>query len=306
MAFPVLVLAHQHSGSGTSAKTDAQKITDALRAGPASITRNAAVMDWPIKAGEKPRQLRAGTNGWVCFPSTPIAGDGDPMCLDKQWQAWGEAWLNKTPPKVTGFGIAYMLYGDRGVSNIDPFATKPTNDNQWVASPPHIMVLFEDMKLLDAYSTDPKTGGPWVMWKGTPYAHLMVPVSGSVTSAQQMLTRYCEQHPPAVLKELRDGSRQVIIVVKAFTPPTVGNSSLTAAFIAPNGKRYTLGRFAVHPLRAFTSQEPARQQRFSFSLASVKRLIKDDQPLCIEVTFASGRAARTGKVEFGVELEKKP
>jgi len=31
--------------------------------------------------------------------------------------------------------------------------------------------------LLDAFSTDPKNGGPWVMWKGTPYAHLMVPVS---------------------------------------------------------------------------------------------------------------------------------
>jgi len=27
--------------------------------------------------------------------------------------------------------------------------------------------------------TDPKSGGPWVMWKGTPYAHVMVPVSAA-------------------------------------------------------------------------------------------------------------------------------
>jgi hypothetical protein len=25
-------------------------------------------------------------------------------------------------------------------------------------------------------STDPWNGGPYVMWKGTPYAHIMVPV----------------------------------------------------------------------------------------------------------------------------------
>jgi hypothetical protein len=44
------------------------------------------------------------------------------------------------------------------------------------------MVLSADAKTLDMYSTDPKSGGPWVMWKGTPYAHLMVPVSASQTA----------------------------------------------------------------------------------------------------------------------------
>jgi hypothetical protein len=24
--------------------------------------------------------------------------------------------------------------------------------------------------------TDSKNGGPWVMWAGTPYAHLMIPI----------------------------------------------------------------------------------------------------------------------------------
>jgi hypothetical protein len=31
--------------------------------------------------------------------------------------------------------------------------------------------------MLDGMTTDPSTGGPWVMWKGTPYVHIMVPVS---------------------------------------------------------------------------------------------------------------------------------
>lgn len=172
-----------HAGAKPRPRTTAQKIAEAMSAAPAAISRHAAIMDWPDTPTGKPKQLRAGTNGWVCYPSTPSEFEGasgaDPMCLDKNWQAWGEAWMSKTKPKVSGSGLAYMLRGDRGASNTDPFATGPTTTNQWVVSPPHIMVLYADLKMLDAFSTDPKNGGPWVMWKGTPYAHLMVPVSGS-------------------------------------------------------------------------------------------------------------------------------
>jgi hypothetical protein len=28
----------------------------------------------------------------------------------------------------------------------------------------------------NVYKTDPHQGGPWIMWAGTPYEHLMVPV----------------------------------------------------------------------------------------------------------------------------------
>ena len=161
--------------------TTAQKIANAMSAAPAVISKKATIMDWPEKEGGQPKQLRAGTNGWVCFPSAPSefagASGDDPMCLDKQWQGWGDAWMSKTPPKVDGTGIAYMLKGDKGASNTDPFATGPTATNNWVVTPPHIMVLYADLKMLDAFPTDPSSGGPWVMWKGTPYAHLMVPVA---------------------------------------------------------------------------------------------------------------------------------
>jgi hypothetical protein len=38
-------------------------------------------------------------------------------------------------------------------------------------------VLTSDPKLLESLPTDPYSGGPWVMWKGTPYAHIMVPTA---------------------------------------------------------------------------------------------------------------------------------
>ncbi len=45
------------------------------------------------------------------------------MCLDKQWQTFFAAMQAKQTPKLTATGVAYMLQGDRGVSNSDPMAT---------------------------------------------------------------------------------------------------------------------------------------------------------------------------------------
>jgi hypothetical protein len=167
------------------------KITEAISAAPKVIAEGAAVMDWPEKPGAPSRLLRQGTNGWVCYPSMSPASH-DPMCLDKQWQVLITALLNKTTPVITGVGVAYMLVGDSGASNVDPFdMAGPSGTNNWVISPPHIMIVFQDLKLLDAFPADPHTGGPWVMWKNTPYAHLMVPVSRTAAPVTP---------PPEILK----------------------------------------------------------------------------------------------------------
>jgi hypothetical protein len=196
----VPALAHaQHAMKANPKMTSAQKIANAMSAAPAEIGRHAAIMDWPTASGGKPTQLRAGTNGWVCFPNSPTgfgsASVDDPMCLDAQWQAWGEAWMSKSPPKITDTGIAYMLKGDRGASNTDPFATGPTATNEWVVSPPHVMVLYADTRMLDGFPTDPLSGGPWVMWKGTPYAHLMVPVSSTQAARTTGVAKKTTQSP---------------------------------------------------------------------------------------------------------------
>ena len=159
---------HAAMAKGPSA---ASVIARATAAAPPDIGRNAAVMGM---ADGKMKELRPGTNGWMCM----LDMVGDAMCLDKEWQAWGDAWMNKKdPPKPKTVGVAYMLRGDKGASNTDPYATKPTADNQWVVSGPHIMILPTDVAQLEAYPTDWTKGGPWVMWKGTPYAHIMVPTT---------------------------------------------------------------------------------------------------------------------------------
>ncbi|HSW17050.1 MAG TPA: hypothetical protein VLJ86_07475 [Ramlibacter sp.] len=167
-----------HAGMGKGpALSSAAIIKKATSAAPADIGRDAAVVGM---VDGKMKELRPGTNGWMCMLDLV----GDSMCLDKEWQAWGDAWMNKKePPKPKSVGVAYMLNGDKGASNTDPYATKPTADNKWVVSGPHIMLLPTDSSQLETYPTDWTKGGPWVMCKGTPYAHVMIPITATPKSS---------------------------------------------------------------------------------------------------------------------------
>ena len=52
-----------------------------------------------------------------------------------------------------------------------------TPDNHWSHHPPHRMIVVPDLKSLQALSTDPDSGGPYVMFAGTSYAHIMGPLA---------------------------------------------------------------------------------------------------------------------------------
>jgi len=54
-------------------------------------------------------------------------------------------------------------------------ASGPPEGEDWLMDGPHIMVIAPDPAMFDAYPTDHRVGEPYVMWAGTPYAHLMVP-----------------------------------------------------------------------------------------------------------------------------------
>ncbi len=165
--------------------TDAAKLKLAMSAGPADVTKDATVVEMDDKGAM--RQLRAGTSGWTCM-LLPTSKDVviEAMCGDKAWMAWGDAYMAKKPLTTASFGVAYMLHGDHGASNTDPYAMAPADGNAWVVSPPHVMLLLPDPKSLDTLPTDPHTGGPWVMWKGTPYAHVMVPLSSMAMKGGMM------------------------------------------------------------------------------------------------------------------------
>ena len=91
--------------------------------------------------------------------------------------AWVMAWIGHKPPPTETPGIMYMLEGGTDASNTDPYAEKPTAGGDWIHTGPHMMVVGS-ASILKGYPSgpNPNTAAPYVMWAGTPYAHLMVPV----------------------------------------------------------------------------------------------------------------------------------
>src|SRR5712692_11478538 len=92
----LLVLALVSPGSADRAVaqaklTKAQKIADAMKAAPRSISAKATIMDWPATEGAKMATLRAGTNGWTCLPDFPGTRGDDPMCVDDHWMSFMRA-----------------------------------------------------------------------------------------------------------------------------------------------------------------------------------------------------------------------
>ena len=119
------------------------------------------------------RTLRKGSNEFTCM----IFPDGTPMCTDPAGMEWMHALMSHTaPPDKVAF--MYMLAGDTGASNTTPDATGPTPDNHWVKTGPHVMVMGPSVKAMAGYprAADADPSQPYVMWAGTPYEHVMIPI----------------------------------------------------------------------------------------------------------------------------------
>jgi hypothetical protein len=176
---------HKMSMSGKT-MTNEEKIANALTAAPASVAAKATIADWPAKEGEAPAVLRAGSNEWTCLPDMPDTQGNDPVCLDKPWMTWVAAYLAHKAPQVGAVGIGYMAApGGAWESNSDPYATAKTADNHWSHHPPHLMIVVPDLKSLQGLSTDPNSGGPYVMFAGTPYAHIMAPLAAGTMMGKE-------------------------------------------------------------------------------------------------------------------------
>jgi hypothetical protein len=149
-------------------------IKSAEAAAPSSIAHDAAVIT--VDASGAAKSLRDGTNGWTCMPDNPKTPGTDPMCMDANAMKWAQAWMGHKPPPANNVGLMYMLQGGSDASNTDPWGEKPAN-GKWIETGPHVMVVGADSlnKLYPASAT-PDTSRPYVMFGGTPYAHLMIPI----------------------------------------------------------------------------------------------------------------------------------
>ena len=174
MACAVAALGAQTTKKAPATKSaagpDAAAIKSAASGAPAAISKGATIMVMSADM-KSTRTVRKGTNGWTCMPQP------DPMCADQNAMAWLDAYMNKKDPPKDKVGFVYMLAGDHGASNTDPYAEKETPDNNWVKTGPHVMIVGAK-GMTAGYPHDAKAdpAKPYVMWPGTPYEHLMLPV----------------------------------------------------------------------------------------------------------------------------------
>jgi hypothetical protein len=157
------------------------EIAQALTAAPPGVAVSAAVVR--MDAHGRTTSLRAGTNGWTCIPPDDPAHVGNrnfPSCFDKYGLEWIEGWFAGRKPNPEHVGHSYMLRGGWSWSNTDPSAKKlAPGQKDYIHIPPHIMILgtrAADNSGFPSGQVDPDTSRPFVMFGGTPFAILIIPV----------------------------------------------------------------------------------------------------------------------------------
>jgi hypothetical protein len=161
---PAVIAAQQ-----MNAKSDTEYIAKIKAGAPAAVVQSATVI---MVAKNGKRVLQTGSNGFTCV----VLGDM-PLCADRNSLAWMRA-IATHGPTPDSVGFTYMLDGDRGDSNTDPYAPGPTATNHWVKTGPHVMIFGPAVKTMGYPATaDADPTKPYVMWPDTPYAHLMIPVT---------------------------------------------------------------------------------------------------------------------------------
>ena len=155
-------------------------------AAPSFLAQNATVM------GAANDTLRLGDNGWTCMPANPRgmsepekgwknAHEAMPVCADAVSMAWMQAWMKDEKPQLERDGFMWMLHGDMGEENTTPMVLKKSDaadPSQWIESGPHMMLMPKDVAALANFTDDFTRGEPYVMFPGSDYAHLMIPVEG--------------------------------------------------------------------------------------------------------------------------------
>lgn len=180
---PMTLAMDDYSGSSmdmamhsSHSANDKKAMMSAMSAAPMNVSAKATIV--AMDANGKMRVLHKGHNNFTCMPDNPATPGPDPMCMDPAALAWAEAWIGHKKPVEGKIGFMYMLMGGTDASNVDPYATKPTASNHWLETGPHVMIVGASQSFYDMYpkSAQPDTTVPYIMWSGTPYQHLMIPV----------------------------------------------------------------------------------------------------------------------------------
>ena len=157
----------------TLTKADEEYIHDVQEAAPARIADQAGVSRLDPKGKVTP--VRESKNGFTC--TLMPDGSNAPVCADQRGFAWLVSAMSQKPqpPAIDKPGIAYMAKGGVHHETSDgKIVMMPGAGTKDVREPPHWMVIWPFDSASTGIPTKPNAGGTYIMFAGTPYAHLMV------------------------------------------------------------------------------------------------------------------------------------
>lgn len=150
------------------------QIEMARSAAPKSISEAATIMTYTPE-GNLYEAIK-GSNGFTCVSDIDDQETADPACFDAAGWQWFKDSIMKVPnPTNATPGVAYMGQGGwhwtkdkRVVMDKNTVGAKREKD------PPHWMVLWPFDPKVTGLPTHPDGFGSYIMFDGTPYAHLMI------------------------------------------------------------------------------------------------------------------------------------
>lgn len=172
------VLATDAASAAGAQPAGVSDIDWALSAAPPAIAAGAAVAN--MGDDGKLTVLRKGSNGWTCLVHDPGTPSGHPLCVDQNGLDWMMAAMTGREPDPDRVGYSYMLQGGTAWSATDVTATQlAPGQADYVHVPPHIMILNARVAASSGFPSgepNPDTHKPFVLYGGTPFAILIIPV----------------------------------------------------------------------------------------------------------------------------------
>jgi hypothetical protein len=155
------------------AMSEKEQTALALSAAPQDIAKEAGVM--VFGADGKLTEVKKSENGFTCIPTVMNLPVPDPICMDGAANQWMTDIMNNAPkPSNTLPGIAYMAHGGSHFEKNKKVVMQQEAGAKIVKEPPHWMVMWPFDPAVTKLPTAPNPSGSYIMFDGSPYAHLMV------------------------------------------------------------------------------------------------------------------------------------
>ena len=158
--------------------SDDQLIQSATKAAPAKGRRGREDRRRG-RQGRRMRTLREGSNGFTCMPDNPTTPGPDPMCMDAAAMDVGERMdVEEAAHRRQGRPDVHARRRHRCEQHRSVRDRARRRTTIGCETGPHVMIVGAAPEFYAMYpkNADPDTAVPYVMWSGTPYQHLMIPV----------------------------------------------------------------------------------------------------------------------------------